>query len=261
MIADTNIKGDMKDIKTINSLVISQYANCLREFLLRNVFYEVSLFDTTPFHVTNTSQIQTETGEFLRNTTEPEIWELGLNEDRFFSITSLFRKEDLKSLLHKNEFKIVDFYIKNTSEAEILNLFFQALDYLEEKLKLPHLSNKPLNICDHKEFSKLDFSSFEFQLFKVENYTIEESFYDVIDTNTGKSKKGELFFIADSKPIEFSVFGQADENKNPINKIENFQFKFNGIRSLNLFGMCLGIERTILCYEILKEYELINSKV
>lgn len=244
----------MKDIKSINSLVISQYTNCLREFLLRNAFYEVTLFDTTPFHITNTSQVKTEIGEFLRNTTEPEIWELGLNDDRFFSITSLFRKEDPESLLHKNEFKIVDFYIKNTSEVEILNFFFGALDYLEETLKLPHLSNKSsLNICDYNEFAKLDLSSYEFQIFKVENYPIEESFYDVIDINTGKSKKGELFFIAEGEPIEFSVFGQVDENKNPNNKVENFKFKLNDIRSLNLFGMCLGIERTILCYEILKE--------
>jgi hypothetical protein len=88
----------MIDIKTIDTLVISQFANCLREYFTMKGFYEVTLFDTTKYIVTNSNQIKTKTGEFLRNTTEPEIWQLGIDYERFFCVASLFRNEDLSSL-------------------------------------------------------------------------------------------------------------------------------------------------------------------
>ena len=146
----------------------------------------------------------------------------------------------------------MDFYIKNSSEEETLNTFFSALEYLEQELNLPELSKLKLHSSDFEDFKFRDFNSYVNSIFKVENYPIEESFYDVIDDITGKSKKGELFFIGNESPIEFSVFGQVDENKNPNNKIDNFKFKNPNIKSLNLYGMCLGIERTIFCYENLK---------
>lgn len=243
----------MRDIKTIDTLVISEYANCIREFFLKKRFYEVSLFDTTKYSVTNTNQIKSSTGEFLRTTTEPEIWQYGLDFDKFFCITSLFRDEDKTSLLHKNEFRIVDFYIKNAREELILETFFKALEYLESELNLPKLSKLKIHSCDYEEFVTTNFFDVPFSIYKVENYPVEESFYDVVDTKTGKTKKGELFFVGKGQPIEFSVFGQVDENKNPHNKIENFSFAIPNIKSLNLYGMCLGIERAILCYEILKD--------
>ncbi len=129
----------VKDIKTIDALLISQFSNCIREFFLKNSFYEITLFGTTKYSVTNTNQIRTSTGEFLRNTAEPEIWQTGLDLHKFFCITSLFRNEDLSSPLHKNEFKVVDFYIKDSSEKEIIDVFFNALEYLEQQLNLPEL--------------------------------------------------------------------------------------------------------------------------
>jgi len=250
----------MVDIKTIDSLVISQFASCLREFFLMKDFYEVALFDTTKYIVTNTKQIKTKTGEYLRNTTEPEIWQLGIDYDRFFCITSLFRNEDVSSLLHKNEFKIVDFYQKNSNENEMLKTLFEALEFLEERFCLPKLSGLQIKVYDFDDFINLNTITKDTSIFKVENYPLEESFYDVVDDKTGKSKKGELFFVCNESPIEFSVYGQVDKNKNPLNKIKNFNFDSN-IKSLNLFGMCLGIERIILCYQTLKELQNgINNK-
>lgn len=244
------------DIKNIDDLSISKYINCLREFFLTNNFCEIALFDTTSYCVTNTNQIQTSTGSFLRYTTEPDIWQRGLEYDKFFCITSLFRNENASSLLHKNEFKIVDFYIKNSNEEKILDTFFKALEFLEERLCLPKLSKLNLQSCDFDEFNKANNIIKSLSILMIKNYPLDESFYDVIDEKTGKTKKSELFFGHNEQPIEFSVFGQVDENKNPLNKIENFRFKNPNIKTLNLFGMCLGIERTIMCYNI-----LIKSKI
>lgn len=242
----------MTDIKTIDTFVISNFVNCIREYFLRNNFYEVTLYDTTKYSVTNTSQIKTETGDLLRYNTEPEIWQMGVDYDKFFCITSLFRNEDLSSLLHKNEFKVVDFYIKNSNETKIFSIFYELLKYLEEHLYLPILSGLRLHPCDFEDFKNNNVTSKGNSIYKVENYPIEESFYDAIDDATGKSKKGELFFLGDKNVIEFSVFGQVDENKNPLNVVEKFNLTEPNIKSLNLFGMCLGIERTILCYEAMK---------
>jgi hypothetical protein len=135
-----------------------------------------------------------------------------------------------------------------------------ALEFLEERLGLPKLSRLPIKVFDFEDFENKNTLTKDTSIFKVENYPLEESFYDVVDDKTGKSKKGELFFVCNESPIEFSVFGQVDKNKNPLNKIKNFNFD-NNIKSLNLFGMCLGIERTILCYQTLKEsYNGINNK-
>ncbi|MGA3288571.1 MAG: amino acid--tRNA ligase-related protein [Bacteroidota bacterium] len=242
----------IKDIKAIDTLLISEYSNTIRSFFLKNNYYEVSLFNTTKHRITNTNQIKTSTGDFLRYTTEPEIWKQGLDLDKFFCLTSLFREEDEASLLHKNEFKIVDFYIKNGNPELIVKIFFEVLEYLESSLKLPKLSKLNIIPSDFEEFNNDKFSGVPKTIYKVDNYPITESFYDAADIKTGKSKKSELFYSDVGQLIEFSVFGQVDKNSNPQNKIENYTFGNTEIKSLNLYGMCLGIERTILCYETLK---------
>lgn len=242
----------MKDIKSIDNLVVSQYCNYLRAFFLQKGFYELTLYNTTLFEITNTNQLKTSSNDFLRNTTEPDIWNLGIQEyDKFFCITSLFRNEDLSSPIHRNEFKIIDFYIKNSSEQSILSVGFDALYFLELQLNLPTLSKLAIESCSFEDFSTIS-SLRTPSILKVQNYPVEESFYDAVDPVNGKIKKGEFFFLTGGTPIEFSVFGKVGENMNPISRIEEFKFKVQNIEKLNLFGMCFGIERTIMCYESLR---------
>lgn len=242
----------MKDIKSIDNLVVSQYCNYFRAFFLRKGFHELTLYNTSHFEITNTNQIRISTNDFLRNTTEPDIWNLGVQEyDKFFCITSLFRNEDLSSPIHKNEFKILDFYIKNSSEQSMLSVAFDALNFLELQLSLPALSKLAIESCSFEDFSTS--SSYRTpSILKVQNYPVEESFYDAVDSDDGKIMKGEFFFLGGEKPIEFSVFGKVGENINSKNRIEDFKFKVPNIEGLNLFGMCFGIERTIMCYDLLR---------
>ncbi len=248
----TTANHKMENIKTIDSLLINQFTNSIRKFFLLNDFDEVFLFDTTEYNITNTNQIKTSNGDLLRNTTEPEIWNMGLGFERFFCIASLFRKEDEDSLLHKNEFRIVDFYIKNANEKLILDTFLNLLKHLESSSNLAELSKLNVYPCDYEEFIEMNYSNSTSMIYKVENYPIDESFYDAVDSSTGKSKKSELFLVHESYPIEFGVLGQVDENKNSRNRIDNFSFQQLNIKSLYLYGMGFGIERIILCYNALK---------
>ena len=251
----------MKNIKAIDNLVVSQYCNYLRAFFLEQGFCELTLYNTTHFEITNTNQIRISTNDFLRNTTEPDIWNLGVQEyDKFFCISSLFRNEDLSSPIHKNEFKIIDFYIKNSSEQSILAVAFNALSFLEFQLHLPSLSKLPVEACLFESFTAIG-SYRTPSILKVQDYPIEESFYDAVDPVNGKIMKGELFFFGGDKPIEVSVFGKVGENINSTNRIKDFEFKVQNIEGIDLFGMCFGIERIIMCYELLRlKYEYTLTK-
>lgn len=242
----------MISIKAIDALTISHFCTHIRSFFLRNDFIEIVLYDTATYSITNINQIKTETGDYLRTTTEPDIWEVGLNYDKYFCITSLFRMENSDSLFHKNEFKILDFYVKNSTEHEILNLIFNCMLYIENELNLPSLSSIDISRCTFETARNLTYHHYTGKILQIDQYPIEESFYDEVDPSTGKTKKGELFYIYDKIPIEFCVYGQVGDNKNYNNIISNFKFEHGNIGSLNIYGACIGIERIIACYEILK---------
>lgn len=240
----------MIDIKEIDTLLISKYINLLRTFFISKGFEEIVLSDITTYNYNDSEQIKTTSGERLRNTTEPEIWEIGMNYDKFFCIPSLFRNEKMASDIHKKEFKIIDFYIKESNEDEILDYYIEVLQYIEQKLDLFKLSELEVKCCNFEEFEKITSNNQNISILKVRNYPITESFFDAIDENTGQSKKGELFFLDGNRAIEFGVFGQVGENKNPNNCINSLHIE--KVKNAKLYGMCLGIERIIFCYEISK---------
>lgn len=246
----------MIDIRTIDNLTLSQFCHHLRTFFINKNFEEIVLFDTSVYEVASTNQIRTETGDYLRATTEPDIWETGLKYDKFFCITSLFRNEQLNSLFHKREFKVLDFYIKNSTEKEILTLLFDCLSYLENQLNTPSLSDINISRCTFEAAQNINYHQYTNQILQIVQYPIEESFYDDIDQSTGKTKKGEFFYIHDATPIEFGVYGQVGDNKNHTQRITNFKFDHENICSLNIYGACIGIERLITCYQILKTSEV-----
>ncbi len=242
------------DIKTIDEDTINNFENLIRKYLSMETFTEIFLPEITPYLVTNTNQIKNSKGEILRNTTEPEIWQNGLKYNNFFCITNLFRKEDETSFLHKEKFRIVDFYLNQTHEKHVLDIYCKMLEFLEFAMKLPKLSRLKMVTCDFNKFSSIKYNNSTERMYKIENYPPQESFYDEIDPKTGNSKKSELFLMTNSGPIEFGVLGQVGDNINPKNRIDDFSFQRLNNKPKDLYGMGIGIERLILCYEYLKKY-------
>lgn len=237
------------DIKSINSKEIIPFINSARQFLLNSYFKEFILPIYTSYSISNIEQIKTETEKTLRTTTEPEIWLIAEDSMKFFCITSLFRRENKESKLHKEEFRIIDFYKKQSTKDEILEIGIQMLENFEQQNNLRFLSKLNMIEIEHENFEKACKNILTPTIVNVTNYPVEESFYDEVNPETGKTYKGELFYIDDEHEIEFSVYGKVANNRNPVNKlIEN-----SNIESYpdNLFGMCFGFERIILVYKIL----------
>lgn len=118
----------MKSIREIETLTLSQFINVLREFFLKNGFFEHTLYSTNNYEITNTDSFKLNKNLFLRYGTEPAIWQIGNKIDNFFWIGSLFRFEPRLSKVHNYEFKLLDFYIKNGSTKKLLDIFMISLN-------------------------------------------------------------------------------------------------------------------------------------
>lgn len=238
------------DIKSIKNKEISSFLNSARHFLDDAEFQEYLLPVYTDYSISNVEQIKTETNKILRTTTEPEIWLLAKDSLRFFCITSLFRRENIASKLHKEEFKIVDFYKQNSSNKDILQFGIEMLKNFEKDYNLPLLSNLEIVEIEFDNFKKICEQIKTPTIINVVNYPIEESFYDEVNPETGKTHKGELFYVDSNFQIEFSVYGKVANNKNP--EIQLIKNKAIYTFPNNLFGMCFGFERVIMVYKILR---------
>lgn len=245
----------MVNVHSLDSSLLCHFINHFRTFFLNAGFAEITLFDTTPYFIKDWGQIATNTGEYLRSTTEPEVWHMGLDHayDKFFCITSLFRRESTKSWLHKNEFKLVDFYIRNSNEDALLTLYYDCLSYLETTLDLPHFSTLATSSFSFDEASTLPFAHYNDRILRVDHYPLNDSFYDEFDPSTGTVKRGELFYVNDGQPLEFGAYGQLGNNANPNRSIP-FVPPIDDLGSLNIYWGCIGIERLMICYELLRHF-------
>jgi len=117
----------MDDIKKINVLTLSKYINIFRQFLLKKDFFEHTMYSFVSFKIKNADCFKINGTLFLRYGTEPEVWRIGENFNKFFWIGSLYRKEKKLSKIYKYEFKLVDFYIRGGSMQDIINIFLGLL--------------------------------------------------------------------------------------------------------------------------------------
>lgn len=237
----------MKNIKEIPLIDISKTITICRQVLNSKNFFEYSLFSYVPYHLTNTEFILTNSNKILRSTTEPDIWQISNLYNNFFAVTSLFRKEQLDSNLHKEEFKVIDFYSSELSLDAIYNLLREILYSIENEFYFPNLSKKNFISIDYDTFLKLDYQLYDQNVIKVIDYPITESFYDAINPSNNKTYKSELFFIYENIPIEFSVFGKVAANQNPLVKLASDTEYLSNVH-IDLFGMCIGIERLLFIY-------------
>ena len=238
-------------IHQINDFEISQFCSCIRKYLYNLGYQELRLSNIVTYSVTNTNSISLSDSCYLRYTPEPEIWETGRYYERFFSIVSLFRNEDKKSNIHKNEFSIIDSYQSNSDVEQMMGHLMGILSNIETELNLIQLSNLPCIRVSYEQFCSNAANLKRKVIYHVEKYPISESFFDRVNEDTETTTKSELFAVlGDGQVIEFGVLGKVDKNANDqfrvVNKTVNFDFN-----KYELFGGCLGIERLILIYKLL----------
>lgn len=243
----------MKAIKEINLLRISEYINVCRDYFSKNNFFEQTLYSSVPYAVTNTDSFQLKNNLFLRYFPEPEIWVAQETSDKFFWIGSLFRNEKEITKIHNYEFKIVDFYIKDASTKEIVNLFFELLRSIEKTLGLAGLSKLEIIFITYENFNagKFDHSGKHWLI--VTDYPKEESFYDAISENQKTTSKFEIMFVNSGEITEIATAGIIGKNLNPtrtiINTDDSFGFSEN-VYAKNFIGLGFGVERLIYLYEL-----------
>ena len=242
----------MKTIKEINLLKISEYINVCRDYFLKNNFFEQTLYSTVPYAVTNADSFQLKNNLFLRYFSEPEIWIAQEQSDKFFWIGSLFRNEKEITKIHNYEFKILDFYIKNASTKEIVNLFFELLRSIEKSLSLTELSKLEISFVTYENFNAGKFDRTGKRWLVVTNYPKEESFYDMISEDQKTTSKFEIMFVNSGEIAEIAAAGVIGKNLNETRTIidTNNSLGFSeDVYVKNFTGLGFGVERLIYLYE------------
>ena len=118
----------------------------------------------------------------------------------------------------------------------------------EIEFNLPKLSAIRTQKIGYNEFNDPKFYSSDPLICFVDDYPINETFFDALDKN-GTPFKTELFFVLKDVKIEFAVLGKVGINLNPVLSISKHTYN---LKYSNLWGGGIGIERILLCYSLLK---------
>lgn len=241
----------METIKDINLVELSKYISAFRGFFAGQGYFEQALYSTVPYAVTNTDTFKVKEGLFLRHYPEPEIWAAAKEADKFFWIDSLYRNENAIDKIHNYEFKVVDFYIKNATPQEIIGVFLEALNQLEQKMSLPSLSKKGVKYITYDNFEKGLYDRTGTYWLAITDYPKNESFYDAPLGGRQVTSKFELMFAAPGEITEIAAAGIIGENMNSVRRIENSpDLKFSEeVYAENFMGLGFGVERLIYLYK------------
>lgn len=229
---------------------LAEGASHLRTFFARRKFCEVILssFDAYPIKYQNETLEVKGAGQ-LRFNTEPEIWRAADTYGRFFSVSSLFRKELVTNALRRNSFLIVDFYQKGSPD-EILGLFFDLLKFVSTKLGLRRLGRLAV---EHAAYdARTDAPSirtFQNRWVVTKGYTPANSFFEVDDQ--GESTRRELFLVTPRGFLEIGALGIVGTNRNPRYKLRSTAERLP-VPPAGFSGMGIGLERFLLADRLLR---------
>ena len=189
----------------------------------------------------------------LRFNTEPEIWRSSQFTDRFYSISSLFRRETEINPLRRSAFFVVDFYQPGTPRS-MLTIFRGLLGALAS-VALAYRLNR-LQFDEVKFDQEIDgptFSKGEARWVITTGYDADNSFYEVDDA--GVSTRQEVFLVTPDGFLEIGVFGLTGWNRNPDYKMRP-ELGMVDTPDLRFSGMGFGLERLLLAERILsaKDY-------
>ena len=239
----------MDSIRNIKTLELSKYINSFRELLIGKGFFEHSLYSTTDHKIENTPYFKLTDGLFLRYGTEPDVWEIGQDFDKFFWIGSLFRNEKNLTEIHNYEFKVLDYYIKNGSMDDVPGIFCQLLKKAEENIQLKRkLSKFNFQHISYKDLVKDKLKKIQRCWLIVTDYPKEESFYDC-SPDIELTTKFEIFFYNKDKLIELASGGLVGRNINSYMYIKNENdFVNKKVFDRRFMGLGFGLERLIYLY-------------
>jgi hypothetical protein len=236
-------------LQDVTAFQLGKAARHIREFLSSLHFDEVILspFDTHAInYLGNTIDVQG-IGQ-LRFNTEPEIWESSHFSDRYYSISTLFRRETIVNALRRSAFFIVDVYQPGSPET-MLPVFQGILSKLAEKGFAERLSNLPFGEADYDPSIDGPRGQFGQTQWVITNgYDARHSFFEIDDR--GHSTRREIFLVTPFGFLEVGVLGITGWNRNPEYFVRNEtarEIKPDVRRS----GLCVGLERLILAEQIL----------
>jgi hypothetical protein len=186
----------------------------------------------------------------LRFNTEPEIWDSSQYSERFYSISSLFRKETGLSPLRRSAFFVVDFYQLGPPES-LLPIFWAILGELAKAGFTEKLSRLPVDECEYDPSVDAPRCAQGETRWAITNgYDAKNSFFEVDDH--GRSTRREIFLVTPFGHLEIGVFGITGWNRNPDYVIREGAGSVP-IPDLRRSGMGFGLERLLLAEQILSD--------
>lgn len=245
-------------IKDVTSCEMGKAVTELCAYLVSLNFQELVLSPFTAYPIDYEGEVidVPEIGQ-LRYNTEPEIWEHCGSLDRFFSTSTLFRRESTVNLLRRPAFSIVDFYQPGSPES-MLPIFEGILKILANARLLARLHQLPF---DHARYDAVSdgpaVSSLEPRWVLTTGYDVANSFFEVNDA--GNSTRSELFLVTPCGFLELAAIGIVGWNRNP-----RYAFRC-GSRNVpspfpHLGGMGFGLERLLLAEQVLAAAERISKQ-
>lgn len=210
--------------------------------LLQKGFFEHHLYACVPYTISNTDYL-TAGNMFLRVNPEPDIWKAGAYYDKFFWIGSMFRNER-PSPLHRQEFTVVDIYVRHAEQEDVAGFFLEILRHLERSLGLSALSQEPVSTMTYRQFHAC--KELPDGWIVVERYPVDESFYDgMLEEN--RSFKFEIFHKG-KELVEIAACGKLGENHNPLQRVSDLSAVDTQALRKEFTGFGFGVERLMYLY-------------
>jgi hypothetical protein len=245
-------------LKDLTSCQIGKAVTELSAYFVSLNFHEVVLSPFTAYPIDYQDEVidVPEIGQ-LRYNTEPEIWEHCGSLEKFFSTSTLFRKEKTLNLLRRHAFSIVDFYQPGSPESMLL-IFKGILKTLANAGLLARLHQLPF---DHAQYDTVSdgpaLLSLEPRWVVATGYDAAHSFFEV--NEAGNSTRSELFLVTPNGFLEIAALGIVGWNQNPYYTFRSGSSKIPSPFT-HLSGMGFGLERLLLAEQAFEEAERIRKR-
>jgi hypothetical protein len=237
-------------LRDVTPVELGKVATRIRELLASLQFHEVILspLETRPIDYLN-NHIDVEGIGQLRFNTEPEIWDSSRDYERYYSISTLFRRETAVNALRRSAFFVVDLYQPGSPET-MLPIFEGLLVGLAEKGYAQILSRLPFSNAQYDSSIDGPAGSFDSVQWAITSgYDASHSFFELDEQ--GQSTRREIFFVTPFGFLEIGVLGITGWNKNPDYTMRTNRGKGPDIHpDLRRSGLCIGLERLLLAEEI-----------
>jgi hypothetical protein len=185
----------------------------------------------------------------LRFNTEPDIWESSRSSTRYYSISTLFRRETEVNPLRRLAFFLVDFY-QHGSPDSMLPVFQGILDELGRAGFAGELAKLPFDEAAYDPVSdgpRVDDNE-ETRWVIASGYDANHSFFEIDER--GVSTRREVFLVTPIGFLEVGVFGITGWNRNS-DYVLRAGASANICPDLQQSGMGFGLERLLLAERIL----------